>query len=272
VDFVGSPTSGLVPLQVSFTNLSAGSPDGWHWHFGDGETSTVRNPVHTYVAAGSYTVKLAVTYGQETFDVVRENYIAVSRFVDVPLDHWAFEEIEACVSTGLIDGDADHTYRPDGEVSRAEIAVFLARGIAEGDANVPDPAPGDDPGFSDVSPSHWAYRHIVYCSANEVVLGYGDGHYGPADLVNRGQMAAFTARAMVAPLGEQGIPPRDPSEQPTFGDVTPENEWSWCWKHVEYLVDHGVVSSNDENLYRPGELCDRAQTAVYLAKGFDLVN
>jgi len=62
VDFTASPTTGLKPLTVSFTDLSV-SYDGitsWNWNFGDGEASTEENPTHTYASAGLYTVSLTV--------------------------------------------------------------------------------------------------------------------------------------------------------------------------------------------------------------------
>ena len=36
----------------------------WEWDFGDGSTSTERNPVHTYAARGNYAVTLTVTDSQ----------------------------------------------------------------------------------------------------------------------------------------------------------------------------------------------------------------
>jgi len=60
-DFVGSPTSGDYPLNVDFTDLSTNDPTGWDWDFGDGGSSTAKNPSHTYNAAGTYTVTLTAT-------------------------------------------------------------------------------------------------------------------------------------------------------------------------------------------------------------------
>lgn len=45
-------------LTVQFTDQSAGTVQGYFWDFGDGNTSTQQNPIHTYAAGGSYTVCL----------------------------------------------------------------------------------------------------------------------------------------------------------------------------------------------------------------------
>jgi PKD repeat protein len=76
--FEAHPTSGPVPLEVTFTDGSAGGPTSWAWAFGDGGTSTDQDPVHTYTAAGTYTVILTATnqYGSHTR--TRNDYITVT--------------------------------------------------------------------------------------------------------------------------------------------------------------------------------------------------
>lgn len=49
------------PLTIRFTDASTGSPDSWSWDFGDNTTSDEQNPLHTYEAAGTYTVNLTVS-------------------------------------------------------------------------------------------------------------------------------------------------------------------------------------------------------------------
>jgi PKD repeat protein len=75
-DFVGSPTSGMVPLTVNFTNLSTGAAS-LSWDFGDSGTSTQQNPSHTYTSPGTYTVSLTATnaYGSDT--ETKTDYITV---------------------------------------------------------------------------------------------------------------------------------------------------------------------------------------------------
>lgn len=48
-------------FSVNFLDASSGSPTAWAWDFGDGNTSTLQNPAHTYDAAGTFTVSLTAT-------------------------------------------------------------------------------------------------------------------------------------------------------------------------------------------------------------------
>ncbi|MDD5062849.1 MAG: PKD domain-containing protein, partial [Candidatus Marinimicrobia bacterium] len=63
VDFSGTPLSDVSPLTVMFSNLTTGSASRYLWKFGDGETSTEKNPTHTYDGPeASFTVSLT-SYG-----------------------------------------------------------------------------------------------------------------------------------------------------------------------------------------------------------------
>jgi PKD repeat protein/FtsP/CotA-like multicopper oxidase with cupredoxin domain len=59
--FTLSPASGRVPLNVTFTDTSTGTPLGWIWDFGDGNYALdngKQNPSHVYEIPGTYTVTL----------------------------------------------------------------------------------------------------------------------------------------------------------------------------------------------------------------------
>jgi PKD repeat protein len=77
-DFSGSPTTGVAPLTVNFTDLSSGDPTSWSWTFGDGGTSTQQNPSHAYTAAGTYTVSMSASNGCGSDAVTRTDYITVT--------------------------------------------------------------------------------------------------------------------------------------------------------------------------------------------------
>ncbi|MCP3953518.1 MAG: PKD domain-containing protein, partial [Desulfobacterales bacterium] len=63
--FDADPTSGQVPLAVTFDASASADPDGqinaWTWEFGDGSTGSGESVMHTYTQQGTYTVKLTVT-------------------------------------------------------------------------------------------------------------------------------------------------------------------------------------------------------------------
>ena len=63
---------------VQFTDLTANSPTSWSWDFGDGQTSTLQNPSHTYATSGTYTVVLVATNAQGNNTETKTSFITVS--------------------------------------------------------------------------------------------------------------------------------------------------------------------------------------------------
>ncbi|WP_095643322.1 PKD domain-containing protein [Methanosarcina spelaei] len=82
--FAANMTEGTVPLTVKFTDTSARRPTGWKWNFGDGNTSTVQNPVYTFSGAGTYNVTLVATNGDGSSDESSMN-IKVNRVPTPPI-------------------------------------------------------------------------------------------------------------------------------------------------------------------------------------------
>jgi YVTN family beta-propeller protein len=77
---LGSPTSGKMPLKVVFKDKSTGVSNSWKWRFGDGNTSTAKNPVHKYTKVGKYTVSLTVKNAVKCNNTkTMYNYITVKR-------------------------------------------------------------------------------------------------------------------------------------------------------------------------------------------------
>ena len=76
--FSGTPTSGVAPLTVTYTDASTNTPTSWAWTFGDGGTSTLQNPSHFYTTAGTYTVTLKATNAGGSNTLTRTSYITVN--------------------------------------------------------------------------------------------------------------------------------------------------------------------------------------------------
>jgi len=77
-DFVSSVQVEDINTDIQFTDLTTNNPTNWYWDFGDGNTSTLQNPLHQYAAYGLYTVTLiAVKDGAGDIEI-KEDYIEIA--------------------------------------------------------------------------------------------------------------------------------------------------------------------------------------------------
>ena len=90
-EFEASATTITEGESITFTDQSTNVPTSWSWDFGDGGTSTVQNPSHTYTTAGAYTVSLTATNTAGTDSETKSNYILVNL---IDIDGNVYETIE----------------------------------------------------------------------------------------------------------------------------------------------------------------------------------
>jgi hypothetical protein len=266
-----------------FANLSASATDSkgyneytWAWtDYGAGgnflPSATAANPTYqaprnTSGIAREVTLTVTATCSEGPYPVSDTASTSLTvmpgqTFSDVPVTHWAYLSVEACAAAAIVAGYPDGSYQPNMIVTRDQMAVYIARALAGGDANVP--AFTGTPTFSDVPLEHWASKYVEYAVAQGVIGGYEDGTYRPTNQVDRGQMAVYVARALAG--GDGNVPP--PSGDPTFPDVAAD---FWAFRHVEYCVAQGVVNGYEDGTYRPGNAVTRDQMAVYVQRAFGL--
>ncbi|MDD4149824.1 MAG: C10 family peptidase, partial [Bacteroidales bacterium] len=84
-DFYANATSITVGQTVNFSDNSVGNPTGWTWNFGEGGTSQIQNPSHTYNSVGNYTVKLTISDGTNNDTETKTAYISVT---EASLGNW----------------------------------------------------------------------------------------------------------------------------------------------------------------------------------------
>lgn len=103
-------------------------------------------------------------------------------FPDVPVTHWAVRYIDAAKRSGLVTGYPDGSFRPQDDISRAEIATLVVR--AGGFVSLTG-----GPGFSDVPTTHWAFSNIMTARNHGLVLGYPDNTFRPNNPATRAESA-----------------------------------------------------------------------------------
>jgi PKD repeat protein len=80
-NFTGTPTNGVIPLTVKFTDSSIGNITNWYWSFGDGGSTNIptKNVSHTYATAGNYTVTEIVSSPTGSLTNIQPNYITAAQ-------------------------------------------------------------------------------------------------------------------------------------------------------------------------------------------------
>jgi PKD repeat protein len=76
-EYIAETRQGDPPLTVRFRDFSSGHPLAWLWSFGDGTTSTEKDPVHIYTKEGSYTTRLYVANSFGNDSITRPNHVTV---------------------------------------------------------------------------------------------------------------------------------------------------------------------------------------------------
>ena len=180
-------------------------------------------------------------------------------FTDVPPNHWAYDSIQTLAMSGITGGCGGTNYCPGDQVSRAQMAVFLERGI-QGSDFVPPPATGSM--FTDVPDTYWAAAWIEQLASDGISGGCGGGNYCPDNIVTRDQMAVFLLRSK---YGSSYVPPAATGAM--FDDV-PADHWAADW--IEELAVEGVTGGCDASNYCPDAEVSRDQMAVFLVKTFGL--
>ena len=118
-----------------------------------------------------------------------------SPFPDCTTDSWSCRYVKRLYELGLTTGyGTTGLYMPSYEVTREQMAAFLIRAI-EGEPLSTYCDSGSP--FSDVSTSRWSCIYIKRLYELGITTGYGNGLYGPNDLVTRAQMAVFLGRAFL---------------------------------------------------------------------------
>jgi hypothetical protein len=145
----------------------------------------------------------AITRAQAIKAIVRAmgfplRFPATPTFTDVPRSSPYYRYIETAVYYGIISGYADHTFRPDANLTRGQMCkVIIVAGIAKYGwsintnggphfVDVPGPVPG---------PQQTFYDYVETAYNRQIVSGYGSYFY-PGNNTTRGQFAKMLSQAI----------------------------------------------------------------------------
>ena len=171
-------------------------------------------------------------------------------FTDVPLTHWAYNDVNYMVDRQIVSGMGDGKFGTVNPARRSEFAVMIVKAL-----NLP--ITDEKSQFKDIPVSHRAYTHVTPAQKAGIISGFPGGYFKPNDYVTRGQIAAMLARAFS--LERTG-------NAPDFSDVPEEY---WAYDGVQRLADNNISKGYEDQTFRPALPVRRAEVAVLLAKAMD---
>lgn len=104
---------------------------------------------------------------------------------------WALEAVAVAVSRGLVSGYEDGTFRPGIPITRAELAVLIARAASLGVAPADSPTFADDPDIPD-----WAREQVYALHAHGLVAGRGSNRFAPTETATRTEAIVMIMRLL----------------------------------------------------------------------------
>jgi len=170
--------------------------------------------------------------------------------------HWAEASIKYAAAKGILSGYGNDTFKPNGEVTRAEFAVMLVRILKlQGDGSALQ--------FTDkANIGEWAKQSIALAVQAGFVTGYTDGSFKPNAKVSRAEMVTMIAKALnLAKNASTATAFADHAEIP-----------SWARAAVAATMEQGIVNGVGGNKFAPNRTATRAEAAVVLLKALELVN
>jgi len=169
-------------------------------------------------------------------------------FSDVPLAFWGYPYVEYLKYHSVSSGYPDGTFKPNNQITRAEVATFVVRGMGyafyTGGAVV----------FSDVQPADWFYPYVMTAWQNGVVSGYPDGTFKPNNLVTRTEISVMVKNA-------KGLVYT--GSIPDFSDVPPSY---WGYPYIMAVKQNGIVSGYPDGTFKPYNQATRTETSVMITK------
>ena len=125
--------------------------------------------------------------------VMALSMVSFAAYTDVADDANYAEAVSVLSSLEMLKGYEDGTFKPEGDITRAEFAMVVCRLLGYG-ATAETPASYAP--FNDVAADHWASGAIALAAQQKIVNGYGDGNFGPEDNVTYEQAIKMVVAAL----------------------------------------------------------------------------
>ncbi|MDD4239031.1 MAG: S-layer homology domain-containing protein [Desulfotomaculaceae bacterium] len=179
-------------------------------------------------------------------------YTKIDYFDDVNQNDWYDEAAWFCEAHGLMEGTGEGRFDGDVDTTRAMLVAVLYR-LSQSDDMSQDI-------FADVEEGKWYTEAITWAAKNNIVSGYGNGNFGPEDILKREQMVAILHQYSkfmgydVSKIDDLGA----------YHDADDISDWAIA--EMQWAMGNGLIKGIGNNLVSPQTGANRAQLAVIMQR------
>ncbi|WP_027399056.1 S-layer homology domain-containing protein [Anaerovorax odorimutans] len=204
-----------------------------------------------------------IGFGKLDSDIVTFQYNTDTFFSDVD-NHWAKDDINYLAGKGIIEGTQDMKFRPNDQITRAELAEMLVNALnLKKDED-------EELSFKDVPKDSKYYDDIVIVNKQGLITGYRDTSFAPDDKLQREQLATIVARTLKMSAGTVVSESITNQVLQKFNDQ--DNISSWAKESVALVVNRKMMNGTNENTFSPKTVLTRAQAASVMARLYKHIN
>ncbi|MDA2549939.1 S-layer homology domain-containing protein, partial [Bacillus cereus] len=174
------------------------------------------------------------------------------KFNDVPANHWSTKAIYDLTNRKVVQGYGNNIFGFGDNVTRGQVArmIYMYVKPADADASFKNP-------FTDIK-GHLFEKEIRALAKAGLVNGFGDGKYGPDDILTREQMAQVLTNAFKFKA----------TKTTKFADV---DKNSWSYDAISALEENGVTIGTGGNMYSPKMFVTREAYSQFLFNSINAV-
>jgi len=163
---------------------------------------------------------------------------------DMPPSHWAYQCVQTLLKNKTIELEPDNKIRPEESITRAEVAVLLAKALGL------EPVDKLFSGFMDLgSISDEVKGYIIAVSEAGIFHGYPGWRFKPNDYISREELACVLVRAFEKKL----------TLDITLGYIDKDQISDWALNDVKAAIQHKLMGGYPDNTFGPKKFMTRAE-------------
>ncbi len=168
-----------------------------------------------------------------------------SQFSDVAASAYYYDAVNWAVEKNITSGVSAGKFAPNNACTRAQAVTFLWRAAGS-------PEPKGDATFTDVNPSGYYYKAVLWAVEKGITDGVGKGRFDPDGECTRGQIVTFLWRFAGKPSAQSGE---------SFSDVAAN---AYYHDAVTWAQANNITGGTGGGKFSPKQVCTRAHIVTFL--------